>query len=86
MKNLEHLITEANTIDTLDELYVFVDNMIDQYSTNKQSSIDKHKAMLKSIKSTVEMGIGNKLYLEKHAREKLFTLIGNVCLEQKVIK
>ena len=54
MKNLEHLITEANTIDTLDELYVFVDNMIDQYSTNKQSSIDKHKAMLKSIKSTVK--------------------------------
>ena len=86
MKNLEHLITEANTIDTLDELYVFVDKMIDQYSTNKQSSIDKHKSMLKSIKSTVEMGIGNKLYLEKHAREKLFTLIGNVCLEQKVIK
>jgi len=86
MKNLEHLITEANSIESLDELYIFVENMIDQYSTNRQSSLDKHKAMLKSIKSTVDMGIGSRLYLEKHAREKLFQLIGNVCLEQKVIR
>ena len=82
MKNLEHLITEANSIETLDELYTFVENMIDQYAAGKQ---EMHRSKLRSIKSTVEMGIGKKEYLERHAREKLFVLIGNVCLNQKVL-
>ena len=82
MKNLEHLITQANEIKTLDELYEFVDNMIEQYSAGKT---EQHRTKLQAIKSTVAYGMGNKVYLETHAREKLFLLIGNVCLNEKVI-
>jgi len=82
MKNLEHLITEANSCDTLEDLYNFVENMIEQYSAGKQ---EDHKFKLQAIKSTVDMGIGSKIYLETHAREKLLLLVGNVCLNEKVI-
>ncbi len=82
MKNLEYLITEANAIKSLEELYTFVDNMIEQYAAGKQ---EMHREKLRAIKSTVEMGIGKKAYLERHAREKLFVLIGNVCLNEKVL-
>jgi hypothetical protein len=82
MKNLEHLITEANSIETLDELHTFCDNMIDQYVSGKQ---DKHRAKIRSIKSTVDMGIGKKEYLERWGREQYLLFIKNVCLNEKVI-
>ena len=82
MKNLEHLITEANLIETLDELYTFCDNMIDQYVRGKQ---EKHRSKIRSIKSTIEMGIGKKEYLERWGREQYMVFIKNVCLNEKVI-
>lgn len=83
MKNLEHLLTEANSIDSVDELFKFVDNMIEQYTAGKQV---QHRRVLSAIAYKHKNGVSSKSKLDTYARRELMRLIGNVCLETKVIK
>jgi len=83
MKDLEHIITEMNSIKTLDELYTFAYNTIDQYTAGKQ---EQHRAVVRSVKHRVESGIGTKSYREQYGWSEISNLIYSVCLNEKVIK
>ena len=83
MKNLEFLITEANSCKTIDDLIAFCREMIQLYTAGKQ---EQHLQMINAVEVRYRSGEGSQVYRETYARNRLMSLIGNVCLKEKVIR
>ncbi|RPG31819.1 MAG: hypothetical protein CBB72_011675 [Muricauda sp. TMED12] len=82
MKDLEKLITEAESCKTVDDLIKFCKEMVSEYRAGKQA---QHLSAIKKIEYLYYNGEGSESYRETYARNKLFRMIGNVCLNEKVI-
>ena len=85
MKDLEKLLTEVNKFydeRDVDGLFTFARGMIEQYTAGKQ---EQHLRAVNAIEMKYKNGVSSKAQREQYARRELSKLIGNVCLNEKVI-